>query len=337
MLKRAGLLLAGLACALVIAPAASPVQLAYVYSDSMEPTIGQSDGFVLLPAGEVQRGDIVTFRSESRDAYVTHRVVGRTENGFTTKGDNNPTTDQAAGYPAVQRDDIVGKVLNLQGDPLVVPGLGSAVRFIHGHRGFVAALLGIALVGGFLRQRTPSRPSRSVPRVRSVLWPIFAIALVSSVAFQLTGGTSKQLTYVAVESDIGGANTLRVGESTTDSVVINQSTIPLTTAVISAEGMTITNTSGNESTVTATLRVPPPTRPGVVTTEVHVSRYLTVLPPAVIQRLHGIHPLVAAIATAVTALGPIALTGFLVIDGKRPIRSVESRWQRLLRRRWRET
>lgn len=336
MLKRAGLVLVGLACLLTIVPAAAPVQFAYVYSDSMEPTIGQSDGFVLVPAGEVTTGDVVTFRSTERDAYVTHRVVGRTESGFTTKGDNNPTTDQAAGYATVRRDDITGKVLTVSGTPVVVPGFGHAVRFIESHRPLVIGLLGIVLIAGFLHGRTPTRPSRSVHRVRGLLWPIFAVALVSAVGFQAAGGVTEQLTYVAVESQVGGANTITVGEPKTDSVAVERSTLPLTTEVIGAEGMTVTSETRNDSTITASLRVPPPTRTGVVTTEVHVRRYVTVLPPAVIRRLHALHPLLAAAVTAALAMSPIALVTLLTVDGKRPIRSVDGRFQRTIERRWRE-
>lgn len=336
MLKRAGLVLVGLACLLAIVPAAAPVQFAYVYSDSMEPTIGQSDGFVLVPAGAVTTGDVVTYWSTERDAYVTHRVVGETADGFLTKGDNNPTTDQSAGHAAVQRDAITGKVLTVAGTPVVGPGLGHGARFIERHRPLVVGLLGIVLLAALLHERSPARPSRPVLHVRGLLWPIFAIALVSAVGFQAAGGTTEELTYVAVESQVGGTNTITVGESRTDTVVIERSNLPLTTAVIGVEGMTITNETWNESTVTASLRVPPPTRTGEVTTEVHVNRYVTVLPPPLIRRLHALHPLLAAISTAAIAMSPIGLATLLVFDVKQPIRSVEGRLQRTLRRRWRE-
>lgn len=335
MLKRAGLVLVGLACLLAITPAAAPVQLAYVYSDSMEPTIGQYDGYVLHPAGDVATGDVVTFWSAERDAHVTHRVVGETANGFTTKGDGNPTTDQATGHPPVRREAIVGEVLTVLGKPVVVPGLGHGVRFIHEHRGLVAGLLGLALAASLLR-RPSARPSRSVPRARGVLRLLFAIALVSTVGLQFVGGTTERLTYVAVASGAGGGNTLTVGEPSTDSVVVNQSSLPLTTAAVSADGATITNTSRNGSAIIASLRVPPPTRTGVVTTEVHVNHYVSVLPAGLIRRLHAVHPLLAAIATTVVTMAPVALAGLFAVDGRQPVRTVESRWRRTFERLWRE-
>ena len=336
MLKRAGFVVAGLLCILAIVPATAPVQLSYVYSDSMEPTIERFDGYVLVPAGDVDAGDIVTFWSPDRNTYATHRVVGRSERGFITKGDNNPSTDQAAGASYVRRGEIVGRVLTVRGDPVVVPGLGYAVRFVQTRSTLIAGLLGAALVVGALRRRPAARPSRSVPRVRGVLWPVFAVALVSAVGLQFAGGQTEQLRYVATDSDQGGPRQVSVGEATTGSVSINRSTLPLTEYVVSADGMTITNRTRTATTITVSYRIPPPEQTGVVEADVHVNRYVTVLPPMLIRRLHGIAPLLAASATVLTTMLPVVLVAALAVDGKRPLRSVESRWARTLERRWRE-
>lgn len=336
MLKRVGIVTVGLVCLLAIVPATAPVQLSYVYSDSMEPTIGQFDGYVLVPAGDVNTGDIVTFWSLSQDSHVTHRVVGQSDRGFITKGDNNPSTDQSSGVSHVRRDEIVGKVFTIRGDPVVIPGLGHGVRFVHTHRILIAGLLGTALIVGLLRGRTTTRPSRSVPHARDILWPVFAIAAVSAIGFQFVGGHTEQLRYVAVTSDVDGPNRLTVGESTTESLAINRSALPMTEYVISADGMTITNQTRNASTVTVSVRIPPPTQTGVVTTKLYVNRYVTVLPPGILRRLHGIHPLLAASITVVIMMLPVMLGTVLTIDGKRPFRSIENHALRRLKRRWRK-
>ncbi|WP_020221366.1 signal peptidase I, partial [Halarchaeum acidiphilum] len=133
MIRTAALAVLLVLAGLVAAPAGSPVQVSYVYSESMSPTIGVGDGYVLVPAGHVSTGDIVTFWSGTRGAYTTHRIVDETADGFRTKGDHNAVADQAAGYPSVSRDAIVGRVLTWRGSPLVIPHLGSAVRFVHEH------------------------------------------------------------------------------------------------------------------------------------------------------------------------------------------------------------
>lgn len=336
MLKRASFLIAGLACLLVITPAAAPLQLSYVYSDSMEPTIERSDGYVLIRTGDASVGDIVTFWSSERGSYVTHRITGRSDQGFITKGDANPTTDQAAGSPYVGRDDIRGRVLTVRGTPVLVPRLGEFAQSVRTHRAPIVGLLGSALLAGLLRGRTASRPSRSVPRVRDVLWPVFVVAVISAVGLQFVGGHTKQVTYVALSSETDEPNRLTVGEAGTDSFTINQSKPPMTTHVVSTDRMTITNQTRNASTITVSVRIPPPTQTGVVTTTVTVNRYVTVLPTSIIHRLHGIHPLLAGSTTVGVAMLPIVILATVGIDGKRPIRSVESPSIRMLKRRWRE-
>ncbi|WP_368409245.1 signal peptidase I [Halomarina litorea] len=336
MLKRAGLVVVGLLCLLALMPATAPVQLSYVYSGSMEPTIHQYDGYLLVPASDVDVGDIVTFWSPERNSYTTHRIVGQSEHGFITKGDANPSTDQAGGASYVRPDEIRGRVLAIHGNPVVIPGLGHAVRFIQAHRIQITSLLGLVLLLGGLRERTPTRPSRSVPRVRDVLWPIFAVAVISAIGLQFIGGHTEQLTYVALDSGASGPNRLTVGEPTTETLVINRSTVPLTAYMVSADGMAITNQTRNASTITVSVRIPPPSQTGVVTTSVTVNRYVTVLPIGVIRRLHRIHPLLAGSATVGVIMFPIMIAMFVGIDGKRPVRSVESRSVRALKRRWRE-
>lgn len=336
MLKRAGFVLVGLLCILAIAPATAPVQFSYVYSDSMEPTIGEFDGYLLVPAGDATTGDIVTFWSPERNAYVTHRIAGESDRGFITKGDNNPSTDQAAGTAHVSQDQIVGQVFTVHDTPVLVPGFGHGVQFVDAHRISLAGVLGAILLVGLLRGRTTARPTRSVPCVRDVLWPVFAVALVSTIGFQFVGGQSEQLRYVAVTSDTGGANRISVGETATESVTIDRSPLPATVQVVSADGMTITNQTRNASAITASFQIPPPTQTGVVTTSVRVNRYAAVLPARIIRRLHGIHPLLAASATAVITLFPVVLGAALTIDGKRPLRPAKNSWVRRLKRGWRE-
>jgi signal peptidase len=103
--------------------------LSYVNSGSMTPALSTGDGFVAVPspiADEPQPGDVVVYRSEEIEAggLVTHRVVAETEDGFVTKGDANPVTDQQAGEPPVSRDRIVAQALSVNGHVVALPGLG---------------------------------------------------------------------------------------------------------------------------------------------------------------------------------------------------------------------
>lgn len=106
-----------------------PVVLGYVETESMSPTLEPGDGFVAVPAplmGPVEAGDVVVFEAEVIDGggLTTHRVVGETESGFVTRGDNNVVTDQDSGEPPVGRDRIVAEALQIGGHVVVVPGVG---------------------------------------------------------------------------------------------------------------------------------------------------------------------------------------------------------------------
>lgn len=111
----------------LVAPAGEPVQVSYVDSDSMAPTLEPGDAYILVPAGDVSTGDIVTFWAPNRGEFVTHRVVGETEDGYLTTGDANERTDQATGSEPVPREVVVGAVWTVAGEPVVVPAAGAVV------------------------------------------------------------------------------------------------------------------------------------------------------------------------------------------------------------------
>jgi len=112
--------------------------ISYVNSGSMTPTLSTGDGFVAVPsavADAPERGDVIVYRSQEIEAggLVTHRIVDRTDEGFVTRGDANPITDQQAGEPPVPRDRIVAQVLTVDGHVLTLPHAGTLSMWIRGH------------------------------------------------------------------------------------------------------------------------------------------------------------------------------------------------------------
>ena len=316
---------------LTLAPTGAPVRLSYVYSDSMEPTLQTDDGYLIVATDDVGVGDVVTFHSPGRDEHVTHRLVGRSEKGFITKGDNNPTTDQAAGYAHVRRDDIVGRVLTVGGRPLTIPHLGTVVEFTRSQFGALLGLLGVAIVADQWR-RPGKRPSRDVLRVRDVLVPMYAAALVVGVALVLLGGQVHTVAFVAVEGPATAPNTLSVGEPRETSFVVDRSSLPFVHSVVGTDGMSVTERSRNDTAVAVTARVPPPQETGVHRGRVRVHQYPAVLPLAVLRRLDAVHPLLAASTVVVEVLSPLVVAGIL-LDGRQPLRPVRlpARFRRWLR------
>lgn len=304
----------------------SPVQLSYVYSDSMEPTIGVDDGYLLVPAGEVQPGDVVTFWSDEKGAFVTHRVVGRTDGGFVTKGDNNPTTDQAAGLPPVTRDRIHGEVFAVGGDPFVVPNLGVVVGALRANLATLlalglAAVLLVSLGGG------TGGPRRDVPRVRDLVRPVFLVALLTTVCVLAYGGATYDLSVVAVgpAATPDGQSTMLVGTTLDVQAVVTSPATPFTTRVAGGDGVDLTRVAYTPENVTVDATVLPPATIGPVPARLTVNQYPAVLPRSALEWLHGIHPLAAASTTTALVFGPLWLGYVVLVDGATPIRRSRSR------------
>ena len=91
---------------------------AVVISGSMEPEIGVHDLVVVHRQPEYSNGDIITY--ESGDSVVTHRITGKTAEGFITRGDANNAYDL---YP-VAEDAVVGKVV------YVIPRVGLFIEYL---------------------------------------------------------------------------------------------------------------------------------------------------------------------------------------------------------------
>ncbi|MFB6096907.1 MAG: signal peptidase I [Haloferacaceae archaeon] len=326
MLRSVGLVGVLVLLLVATAPTGAPVQLSYVYSDSMEPTIGVNDGYVVVPAG-----DVVTFWSPERDAYVTHRVVRETDDGFVTKGDNNPSTDQAAGYPPVSRDQVQGRVLTVRGEPFVIPALGAAVAFV---RANASVLLALVFAGGaLLRLRTSvARPSRDVVRVRDLALVVFLVGFGVAAGFPVYASTSQDVSVVAVDSPAvaAGPSAVLVGSTADVRYEIRQPAHPLTTRVVAVDGATVTGTTRTATNLTVTATVPPRSETGPVPIHVTVAQYPSVLPTPTLTRLHGIHPLAAGVVTAATIFAPLWLLFRLAVDGAEPLRRSRSRWWAVL-------
>lgn len=299
----------------------------------MDPTIERYDGYVVVPADAIETRDIVVFESSTRDEYVTHRVVGRSANGFITQGDNNEVTDQAAGYPHVERGDIVGEVLVVNGRPVVVPGLGRLVEALFAYRWYVAGFVGLTLAGTLLREGDDRRSSRTheVNRVAGIVHVLFGAGMVVGVAVLFLGARVEQFEFVALASSSSSFRTLTVGEAATRSVQLTVGNSPLMQRVVLTDGLSIVNQQATRTAITAEIMIPPQTNPGAHSATLAVYQYPTFLPRSLVDPLYEIHPAIGAGSAVGMSLLPVYLLYVLTVDGKTPLRLPRSR--RLHRRR----
>ena len=295
----------------------------------MAPTIAEGDGYLLVPADSVEAGDVVTFRSPDGDDYVTHRVVATTPDGYVTKGDANPSSDQSAGAPPVSDGDVVGEVLTVAGAPVVIPNLGTAVRSFRANAlpvTGVLLLLAIVTVGRSQGGRDRDRP---VPRAGTLVVAILAVGLVAGTVAVAGGARTQGTEYVATETPSGGSNTLQAGTNRTETYRIERRDSPLTRVVVRAEGMAVENVTRNATAVTVRTRVSAPDETGPFAVRLGIYRYPAILPAGVTHWLVGVHPLLAAIASVAASLSPLTLVA-LTVDRKRPLRASRRRWIRTL-------
>ncbi|MFD1569949.1 signal peptidase I [Halorubrum laminariae] len=134
-----------------------PILLGFVLTGSMngEPAnMAPGDGFVAVPpsiAGDVGEGDVVTFEARELQGggLTTHRIVGETDEGYVTRGDANPFTDQDGPEPPVQESQIVSVALQFDGEVVVIPKIGLLVLGMQeAFSVAVSALSGVPGLGG---------------------------------------------------------------------------------------------------------------------------------------------------------------------------------------------
>lgn len=313
----------------VLAHPVGPVQLNYVTSDSMTPTLGVDDGFLVTATGQVQPGDIITFHSAKHDDLVTHRVVRETDAGFITKGDNNPTIDQKSGYTAVKQREIVGEVLTVAGTPIILPNLGVAVTLIHDYWRLVGgAFILIILFTGGKSRRT---------RVRSFLTPgnLVRAALLSALLFGTAGfylGASvSHVSFVAAEQ-AGGGRLVEVGEPAVRSFTADTSNGIIAVTGVATTGAAVIDRTRNTSEIRVTIRVPASETTGEVPITVTVYHYLGIVPKPIAVKLQAIHPILVIGTSIALAISPLYLLYRLFVDRKRPIRLKKYRHMKQLLR-----
>lgn len=330
----------------LVAPAASPVGISYVTSESMAPTIETNDGYVVVPAGDTDAGDIITFYSAERDSYVTHRAVTVTDDGIVTKGDGNPSTDQAAGYPLVAQTAVTGKVLRVDGAPVLLPQLGAALGLVETYWYLAAGLVGGYLLFGIASDNR-RRTREAIRRSRDIVLPVTVLAIVAGIVVVSLGAAHQTEVYTVSDQPTTDPRTLTVGEPRTESLTVTTTTTPLTHVVTDTDGMRIVESTPVDpetatgpsteatgwfpwqSTVATrqnvTVEIPPQEANGTHATSLTTTPYPAVLPGTVIDGLHGIHPVVGAVTTVFASIAPLYLLYWLLIDPTAPLRAPRRR------------
>jgi len=349
-----------------------PVLLSYVTSGSMEPTIETGDGFVAIPtavAGPVEEGDVVVFEAEQIQGggLTTHRIVEETDQGFITRGDNNPFTDQDSGEPLVKREQIVAVAWQPGSDPVVIPYLGTVVegvqgvldtlqlrlaqvfgsRALLGTQGIAYLIFGLTVVLYGLdvylsndrrRERGPERDSGLSARL---LIGVMAAALVLAATATMVAPAGPQ-SYQVISSEFESerSDVIQQGSSETLQFTVgNGGQVPV--YVFFEEGSQNIDIEPQQFRVggtdqrngTLTLTAPPET--GSYRFFLTEHRYLALLPQSHIQTLYSIHPWLPIVVIDALIGVPFYIVGVTLVGTgriRRRSREGPTRTERLLAR-----
>jgi len=333
-----------------------PPPISYVATDSMEPQLEPGDGFLGVPkplAGDISEGDVITYQAQEIQGGgpTTHRVVDKTDEGYITKGDNNPFTDQEADEPPVPESQIMLVAVQINGQVVKIPFVGQTANGIEGglstligflglsnisatNPGIIVGVVGITLVvlNEIYTLMTDSQTrsmSRSVSRpsvVDSRLLLLGILLIVSLPLLSMTtlpGGTDEMRIVSTTTSNPDDRSLIQAGTYDESTMRIeNGQRFPM---VIVIEGATNdleiqdrVLTAAPGETVETEYRIWAPEKTGSYVRVRSVSFYFHVLPASVIGFLHGLHPLVALGTTTGIIVSPLAVLFYLTI-GFRPI------------------
>ncbi|TKX78953.1 signal peptidase I [Halorubrum sp. SD626R] len=343
-----------------------PILLGFVLTGSMnaEPAdMAPGDGFVAVPpslAGDVGEGDVVTFEARELQGggLTTHRIVDETDEGYITRGDANPFTDQDGPEPPVQESQIVSVALQLDGEVVVIPNIGllvlgmqeafsigaSALSGVPGLGGLAdgdvgTSMVGVGLlllaysvvaemVGGGGRGRPDrserSRSRRSETSAVLVLVVILLLITVPATASMVVPSGTNDITIVSSQTPSGNPTVIERGGSVEYTYnFTNDGFVPRIAVVEAAStGVDVSRSAlvaGRGETASSTVTIHAPNETGAYVRSVGEWQYVQFLPASVILALHAIHPFVAV--AAINAVIVVVVTAvYVVAVGLEPFR-----------------
>ncbi|MFB6085079.1 MAG: signal peptidase I [Halorientalis sp.] len=306
-----------------------PVLLGYVTSGSMAPTMEAGDGFVAIPAavaGDIEEGDVIVFQAETLHGggLTTHRVVDVTEQGYITKGDANPFTDQDNDEPPVKDAQVVATAWQPGGEVLVIPELGTVVtgtqsaiqsvqrrvaamlgtRALLGTQGLAYLLFALSIVAYVLdvwlgsstdRRRGRARERDSGTSARLLIGVFAGVIVLSATAAMVAPAGPQQFGVVSAESDAPGPRVIERGTSESVAYPVgNGGFVPVVVYFeAGTDGVGVAPTEMRvpaRSSVNATLTLSAPPRTGYYREYLIQHRYLAILPASTIRALYEVHP-----------------------------------------------
>lgn len=298
-----------------------PILFSYPITDSMLPTLKVGDLFFIAPRflASIEVGDIVVYHSQQR-GYLVHRVVGQSPTGLITQGDNSPFSDQDSGEPPVQLSQISGQVVTLQGRPVTIPRMGASLNWMQNvlRRNQLVVIVAMVLLGGATiinderNQKRRRQRTRRAIRTRQILLPALAIFFVLALAVMILQHETVQFDYWILRQAVDN-NSIIYPQRTFGRVLEleNRGWLPQYVLIDAPEA--------NPDSVFRWMILQPaelrqlelnftaPRITGNYTTDIHIYRYVPLLPVTIMVALFKVHPFLPLPAIALEILLPCLL------------------------------
>jgi len=281
--------------------------LSYVYSNSMVPLIKVNDAFFVWPSSSLHAGDIIMYRPVVLKAtYITHRIIALGDNGYITKGDNAYYRDQESGEPEVIKDRIVGKVIAINGQPVIIPGLGKFTTLIRAGFGrYTLYLSAVFFLLGSIMLFSGKKASRikRKSRKRLRLYHIYrSTAMIATIIIMLSiyfGSRVSQINYLVSEYPGTRGDQIEVNRPGLLTMTTkNNGLIPVWTIAKGVQPLSIRKVSmymKARSSKSILIDVLPQRRTGAYQGYIQFFNYPALLPKEWILFLYRIHPMFAII------------------------------------------
>jgi len=280
----------------------TPFGPARVVSESMEPGIRAGSTIFLTPASEFVPGEVMVFHPEELDReMIVHRVVDTAPEGYITRGDAVPRTDQERGEPPIPPERVAAGVLTLDGSVVQVS-----------YELFIYLITGFCLLMGFYWVVSDRAARVKRLRVMHVQWLALLFCSILVVFTMIMGSGAQTISYLATDSPGARADHVRVGEpGEIEFRGNNRSLVPVLVCIDGPTGETVQLVfpfSGFETT----MEVPAREESGWYEVNVNKYTYPVTLPPPFIDLVHQQSPYLAALAVIAATTGIIYLVLRLV-------------------------
>ncbi|WP_297509137.1 signal peptidase I [Thermococcus sp.] len=318
-----------------------PVLLSYAYSESMTPTINKGDMFFINPLSKGGKiGDIIVFHRG--DGWTVHRVFAITEKGYVTKGDNNVATDQQNGEnPLVRREDVIGKVVELGGRPLIIRGGGAFIESLRARLTSFYAVVIFLLAGAFLTFSggdKRDRGRRKYLKVRAkTLYAVVSIVIIAGFLF-VTVASWGTLTFTYSSTLAGGQREgwYLPGSTFERNVTVKNSALYPFHYFITVSGGRVELLNGDtfeipgRGTHEISLRISVPKETRIYKEEITVHSYPSILPGWLVASLYNISPYLPLLPYAMELAGVLVVFYYLADVGRGDILRIRVRRRSLL-------